>query len=108
MGGPSSFKHELVKAARGEAQLFGAFRRGDEPLENRIEYYHTEVGISATPLIKEHYSAVFISWCMRSAGASSKEFPTAAGHWQYAEFAAKNAKNGTGLFWARQIEAYSE
>jgi hypothetical protein len=35
---------------------------------------------------------------MRAAGASVTEFPAAAGHWQYAERAVRNAENGTAAF----------
>ena len=107
MGQLTQFKLDLIDRACGEARLLGAYLRGDRALEERIDVYCATVGIPATPLVKEHYSAVFISWCMRSAGASPAEFPAAAGHWQYAELSARNAENGTGLFWARQLQSYA-
>jgi hypothetical protein len=105
--GPSSFKDELVKIARAENVAFGGFERGDRPLEDRIERYRRCVEIPLGPSVNAHYSAVFISWCMRTAGAPKEEFPAVVGHWQYAEWAAANAKNLSGIFWARRVENYA-
>ncbi|SRR6266849_2590031 len=105
--GPTTFKAELLRIARAENESLGALRRGDQQLEDRIEFYRRSVRIRATPDVKAHYSAVFISWCMCAAGASATEFPAVAGHWQYAAFAARNVEAGTGLFWARRIEDYA-
>jgi hypothetical protein len=107
MASPTSLKDELVRIAREESQSFGSYQRGDPELEERIEFYCNEVGIPATACVKAHYSAVFISWCMRAAGASREEFPETAAHWEYAALALKNAENGEGLFWARRIEHYA-
>jgi hypothetical protein len=107
MAGPTPFKTELVTVARKENEFFGALRRGDQQLEERIEFYRRSVGITATDSVKSHYSAVFVSWCMRTAGASATEFPAAAAHWQYAELAKRNTDYGEGLFWARRIECYA-
>jgi hypothetical protein len=63
----------LVEIACRENRLFGSFRRGDQTLEDRIDFYRVSVGIPDEPSVKEHYSAVFISWCMRVAGASNWE-----------------------------------
>ena len=101
------FKAELVKIALREYESLGALGRGDEQLEDRIEFYRRSVGIPATPDVKAHYSAVFISWCMCAAGASATEFPAVAGHWQYAAFAVRNVEAGAGVFWARRIEDYA-
>jgi hypothetical protein len=107
MADSTPFKAELARIARQENEALGALCRGDQELEQRIEFYCSTVAISATLCVKAHYSAVFISWCMRSAGASESEFPAAAGHWQYARRALQNAKQGQGLFRARVIESYA-
>jgi hypothetical protein len=107
MASPTLFKAELIKLALQEAKASNTLRRGDQPLENRIDFYSRSVGISATPIVTAHYSAVFISWCMRTAGASATEFPAVASHWQYAAFALRNGEIGAGHFWARRIESYA-
>src|ERR1044072_7692086 len=82
MAAPTQFEAELARIAREENLTLGALRRGDQELEERIDRYCHEVGIPATAPVKAHYSAVFISWCVRTAGASETEFPSAAAHWQ--------------------------
>jgi hypothetical protein len=105
--GPSVFKDELVRIARAENQAFGGLERGNPRLEDRIECYRRRVEVPLGQSVNAHYSAVFISWCMRTAGASKEEFPAVVAHWQYAEWAAANAENGSGLFWARRVENYA-
>jgi hypothetical protein len=107
MTGLTSFKAELVRVAWHEHETLGALWRGDQALEERILFYCHEVGISAIPDVKAHYSAVFISWCMRAAGASKTDFPPTAGHWVYASQALRNAEHEKGLFRARRVESYA-
>lgn len=102
----TSFKAELVRVAWHEHETLGALRRGDRALEERILFYCREVGISAIPEVKAHYSAVFISWCMWAAGAKM-DFPATAGHWRYASRALRNAEHEEGLFRARRVESYA-
>lgn len=101
------FKTELIRIAQEECQLLNGSRRGDRTLEERVRSYAIDLSISVSEAITAHYSAVFISWCLRSAGASKTEFPIAIAHWQYAECAAQSAANRTGVFWARRIESYA-
>ena len=46
------FKVELAKIARQESESFASLRRGDRELENRIERYCSDVGVSATTLVR--------------------------------------------------------
>ena len=105
--GPTPFKTELVRIARAENEALGSLRRGDQQLEDRIACYAGRVGIALIPSVKAHYSAVFISWCMCAAGASAPEFPPVIAHYKYASFSLRNARSGSGLFWARRIENYA-
>ena len=101
------FKVELAKIARQESESFASLRRGDRELENRIERYCSDVGVSATTLVRSHYSAVFISWCMRTAGASEAQSPAQISHSEYAKRAFSGAENREGLFQARRVESYA-
>jgi hypothetical protein len=72
----SPFKTELVRIANEEHARLGPLRRGNLELRRSIETYCRDVGIVVPHEIDDyHYSAVFISWCMRKAGASETEFP---------------------------------
>jgi hypothetical protein len=107
MAGPTPFKTEFVRLARQENEALPDRCRGDQELEDRIECYGRSIGIRNVASFRQHYSAVFISWCMRTAGASETEFPTELSHSKYAQFAVRNADIEQGVVWARRIEAYA-
>jgi hypothetical protein len=107
MAGPTPFKAELVRLARQENEALPGRCRGDRELENRIECYGRSIGIMNVASFQQHYSAVFISWCMRTAGASESEFPTELSHSRYAQFAVRNSDAEQGVVRARRIEAYA-
>ncbi|MDH2351558.1 DUF2272 domain-containing protein [Bradyrhizobium sp. SSUT18] len=107
MAGPTLFKTQFVQLARQESEALSGRCRGDQELEIRIESYGRSIGITDIASFQQHYSAVFISWCMRTAGASEAEFPTALSHSKYAQFAVQNADAEQGAFQARRIEAYA-
>jgi hypothetical protein len=107
MAGPTPFKTELVRRARSESESLPGLCRGDKELEDRIEFYGRSIGIMNVASFRPHYSAVFISWCMRKAGATEAEFPWRLRHSEYAQVALQNAEHEEGLFRARRIEAYA-
>jgi hypothetical protein len=107
MAGPTLFKTELVRLARRESESLPGRCRGDKELEDRIEFYGRSIGIADITSFREHYSAVFISWCMRTAGATEAEFPSQLSHSKYARFALRNAEIEQGVFRARRIETYA-
>jgi hypothetical protein len=107
MAAPTEFKSELVRLARKESEALPGRCRGDPELEDRIECYGRSIGIMDIASFQQHYSAVFISWCMRTAGASEAEFPPQLSHSKYAQFAVRNAETEQGVFRARRIEAYA-
>ena len=107
MVGPTSFKTELVRLARGESESLPGLCRGDRELEDRIESYGRSIGIVDVASFRQHYSAAFISWCMRKAGAAEVEFPWRLSHWEYTQFALQNAEHERGMVRARRIEVYA-
>jgi hypothetical protein len=107
MAAPTEFKSELVRLARQESEALPGRCRGDPELEDRIECYGRSIGIMDITSFQQHYSAIFISWCMRTAGASEAEFPPQLSHSKYAQFAVRNAEIEQGVFRARRIEAYA-
>jgi hypothetical protein len=78
---------------------------GNPELRQQIETYCRDVAIPVPRDIdKYHYSAVFISWCMRKAGATEAEFPATERHWEYVVRAVSDQH---GQFLARNIESYA-
>jgi hypothetical protein len=106
MAGPTPFKTELVRRARSESESLPGLCRGDKELEDRIEFYGRSIGVVNVASFRQHYSAVFISWCMRKAGTTEVEFPWRLSHSEYAQFALQNAEHGEGIVRARRIEIY--
>src|SRR6266702_2839197 len=107
MVGPTPFKTELVRTARSESESLPGLCRGDKELEDRIESYGRSIGIVNIASFRQHYSAVFISWCMRKAGATEAEFPWRLNHSEYARFALQNAEHEEGIVRARRFEVYA-
>jgi hypothetical protein len=107
MAGSTPFKTELVRRARSESESLPGLCRGDKELEDRIEFYGRSIGIVDVASFRQHYSAVFISWCMRKAGATEAEFPWRLSHSEYAQFALQNAEHAEGMVRARRIEDYA-
>ena len=103
MAAASPFKIELASIAKGK---YGSLNRGDPVLCERIEKYCRDVRVAMTaPVEQFHYSTVFISWCMRNAGASEQEFLATAAHCDYAKRAIGKAPGG--ILRARTIDSYA-
>jgi len=107
MAAPTEFKSELVRLARQESEALPGRCRGDPELEDRIACYGRSIGIGDVASFQQHYSAVFLSWRMRKAGASETEFPPEISLWKYAQFSARNAETQQGVVRARRMEAYA-
>jgi hypothetical protein len=81
-----AFKAKLVDTAKRQYEKLGSFHRGDPALRKSIARYCEEIGVPVPgdrDIDAYHWSAVFISWCMQTAGASRAEFPPVEAHWQY-------------------------
>ena len=81
MAAETAFKSELVAVAKRQLAIAAP--------ENIDDY---------------HWSAIFISWCMRSAGANVTEFPPVQAHWEYVMRAMAASAS---LFVARSIANYA-
>lgn len=79
----------------------------DPVLCKQIRRYWNDLGLGFTSCTKVAWSAVFVSWCMRNAGATSAEFAFAAAHAQYVHRAIHDALAGVGVFHGLDIDAYA-
>jgi hypothetical protein len=99
-----AFRKRLVNVALDQHRELGGLSRGDPALRAAIRGYLDDLGVRTNePVDRYHYSAVFISWCMRKALASEAEFPTATSHWSYARRAAATS---TGFIVAHPIDKF--
>jgi hypothetical protein len=104
----TSYVDKLVTIAKGEYQAFHTISETDEPLRSRIDTYCRDIGIAVPPDISQFpWSATFVSWCIRKAGATSGEFTFSAAHAVFVRAAIANADAQTGVFRARPIGSYA-
>jgi hypothetical protein len=91
------FQKRLAAQARAEYDRFRLLRENQEPLASRIAQYWRDLGF-AFPGVQVAWSAVFVSWCVRSAGATAEQFKFAKAHSQFVFVAIQNESAGTGVF----------
>jgi hypothetical protein len=98
-----SFREKLVKVAREQLAEFGGLDESNPKLRRQIQRYWEETGF-AFPGEETPWSAVFISWCVKQAGATKTQFKFAPSHSTYVKRAIRNADTGTGVFRALPID----
>lgn len=99
----SEFEKVLTATALDQRERFLGRDENDPLLAKQIKLYWTAVG-SSFPGVSTPWSAVFVSWCIKTAGATKNEFLFAAAHAKFVHFAIRNAETGTGLFRGFPIE----
>jgi hypothetical protein len=106
MANPTPFQKKLASAAGRELEKFGLFRENQDPLMSRIREYWKELGFKFES-VSVPWSAVFVSWCVKQAGATAQQFKFAAAHSQFVKRAISDARASTGLFHGRQLSDYA-
>ena len=76
---PSDYAKELASVAKEQHDLFHLIDENDEPLSSQIKKYWQAVG-QPFESVETPWSAVFISFCVKKAGATAAEFEFAAQH----------------------------
>ena len=87
---------KLAKIAEEQHSKFHLIQETDEPLRSQIKRYWT--GIAPFPGVGTAWSAVFVSFCVKQAGATAAEFEFAQAHARFVHKAIDNAKKGIGVF----------
>lgn len=103
---PTTYAKKLASAAQTQYDNYHLQHEHDTPLAAQIKKYWQGIGLTF-PGVDTPWSAVFISWCISNAGASSDEFKFAAAHSIFVHWAIKNAVASTGLFRGFDIAAYA-
>jgi hypothetical protein len=93
----SAFCTRLARIAEEQHNAFHLINEGDEPLRRQIKRYWTDLGFGF-PGVQEAWSAVFVSWCVKRAGASAAEFHFSSAHARFVFDAIANAQASTGVF----------
>jgi len=103
---PSAFAKKLAGIAQKQYDLYHFDSEADPPLAKQIERYWTDLSLKF-PGVSTAWSAVFVSWCVEQAGATSAEFKFNPAHSQFVYAAIQNGLHSTGVFRAFSVESYA-
>jgi hypothetical protein len=91
------FATALADIAKKQFTLYSTHVETDAVLAPQIKKYWTGIGLDF-PGVDTAWSAVFISWCVKQAGAVKTEFMFSAAHSVFVHQAIVNRVNNTGVF----------
>lgn len=98
----TDFERRLVDAALGQHARYHGFDENDPALATQIEAYWTALALPF-PGVETPWSGVFVCWCLKQAGATSRDFAFSARHAIYVKWAIANAEAGVGQFRALPV-----
>jgi hypothetical protein len=102
----SPFAKKLAAVAQEQHDTFHMMDEADPVLCKQIKKYWTDLNLGFTSCVTVPWSAVFVSWCVKQAGAKATEFKFAAAHSVFVFEAIKNAISGQGVFHGQDIAAH--
>lgn len=102
---PSQFARKVASIAEEQHAKFQFTNEADPLLCKQIKKWTQDIGFGFTSCTDVPWSAVFVSWCVKQAGATKAEFKFAMAHSVFVNQAIKNAVNGTGVFRGFDISA---
>ena len=94
---PTAFAMKLANVAWSQHAKYTLLDEGDPALCAQIKKYWTGTGFAFTSCTTVPWSAVFVSWCVKQAGASSSEFKFAPAHSIFVHDAINNPKAFKGF-----------
>src|SRR5262245_27669084 len=102
---PSAFAKRAASIAQDQHTQFQFMNEAEPLLCRQIQKWTEDIGFTFTSCTKVAWSAVFISWCVKQAGAKAEEFRFAMSHSVFAQQAIKNGLRGQGVFQGFDISA---
>ena len=103
----TAFAKKLVDTAQQQYATYINMDEAESKLCKQIQKYWTETGFKFTSCVSVPWSAVFVSWCVKQAGATASEFKFAQSHSVFVYKAISNAMQNTGVFRGRKITEYT-
>lgn len=103
----STFARKLAQVTEDQHERFHLVDEGDPALCKQIKKYWTELELGFTSCVAVPWSAVFVSWCVRQAGATGDEFRFSGAHAVFVHKAIKNELQGVGVFRGRRITEHA-
>ena len=101
----SAFSRRLAGIAEEQHETFHLLDEADSVLCKQIKRYWDDLGLNFTSCVSVPWSAVFVSWCVKKAGATASEFKFAAAHSIFVHKAIQNARAGAGVFHGVELSA---
>src|SRR5262245_45167495 len=92
------FAKKLASIAQDQHTKFQFTNEADPALCKQIKKWTQDIGFQFVSCTTVPWSAVFVSWCVKQAGATASEFKFAMAHSVFVNQSIKNASNGTGVF----------
>lgn len=106
MATPSPFAQNLANRAQNLHDTFHLNHETDPSLSAQIKEFWDDVGVPF-PGVQEPWSAVFVSSCVKRAGATSKEFQFSPQHSVFVHRAIADNIAGIGVFRGKRISDYA-
>jgi hypothetical protein len=106
LSNPSPFASSVAALAEQQYRQYHQTTETVSPLKEQIRAYWTSLGY-AFPGVQTAWSAIFISWLMKNAGANGTEFRFSNSHSRFVYRAIRNAQSNTGLFRGHPIDTYA-
>lgn len=100
------FAKTVAATALQQYTRFHDLSEDQTPLKEQIRCYWEELGYTF-PGVQTPWSAVFISWTIRTSGAAANEFKTSNAHSRFVFWAIQNTINATGMFRAQRLAEYA-
>ena len=107
MAPPTAFAKKLAKIATDQHTKFHMLNEAEPSLCKQIKRYWTDLGLRFGGCAEVPWSAVYVSWCVKQAGAVKSEFPFSAAHSEFVHACIKNALGQTGVFRAIPIGSHA-
>lgn len=100
------FAKNIAATALQQYALYHDVSEDQPPLKEQIRAYWEELDYTF-PGVRTPWSAVFVSWAARTAGAAPDEFKASNAHSRFVFWAIQNGIHATGVFRAQRIEEYA-
>ena len=107
LSGRKAEHNALIALANRQHSLYSGCDETDDPLFSQIGEYWTGATLTYPGNVSTPWSAAFISWCLKAAGATAQQMTFSGRHSIYIHPMIQNAKAGTGNFRAHDITAYA-
>jgi hypothetical protein len=103
----TAFATRVATIAQQQHARFQFTNEADPALCKQIQRWTEDIGFPFNSCTGVPWSAVFVSWCVKQAGAAKAEFKFAMAHSVFVHQAIRNAANSQGVFHGLDITAHA-